>query len=99
KNDEKATLEKLYPVLIVKNNTNKDINVTYDFYINENDNTEFNSTILVKANESSVLGLPQLSHLGKIQESRRIWFSWQDEGKLKPSQNQVDTFIFKSPNT
>lgn len=98
-NDIKSTQEKLYPVLILKNNTNYDLMVTYDFYINETDASEFADDILVKANSSTILELEQLHHLGDTKESRNVWFSWSEKDKLKPSQNQIKTAIFSNPKS
>lgn len=98
-NDVEATKQKLHPVLIVKNNTNTDLSVTYDFYIHENDPDEFSSKLWVKANESIILELPQLHHLGDTKESRTIWFSWDESTRRKPLQNQIETSIFSNPVT
>lgn len=97
KNDTQATKEKLYPVLILTNNTNDDLNVSYDFYVNKNDTSEYNGEILIKAKQSIQLELPQLHHLGDNQESTTIWFSWMEKSKLKPSQTQIETSIFSNP--
>ena len=99
KNDLSATEKKLYPVLILKNNTDKDLLVTYDFYIHKTDHDEFDGEILVKANRSTVLELPQLHHLGETRESRTIWFSWLANTKGKPLQAQIETAIFTNPVT
>lgn len=98
-NDVEATKEKLHPVLIVKNNTNTDLLVTYDFYIYKSDTSEFSNDIWIKANESVKLELPQLHHLGDTNESRTIWFSWIESSRLKPLQNQIETAIFSNPVT
>lgn len=98
-NDVKATKEKLHPVLLVKNNTNMDLVVTYDFYVHKNDHQEFSDKISIKANESVVLELPQLHHLGDTKESRTIWFSWTETRQLKPLNNQIETAIFSNPIT
>lgn len=98
-NDVNATKQKLHPVLIVKNNTNTDILVTYDFYIHKTDSSEFSSKLLVKATESVVLELPQLHNLGDTKESRTIWFSWDENSRRKPLQNQIETTIFSNPIT
>lgn len=97
-NDVKATKEKLHPVLLVKNNTNGDLQVTYDFYIHKGDAEEFSKDILVKANETLILEIPELHHLGDTRESRTIWFSWSETRSLKPLQNQIETAIFANPS-
>lgn len=96
-NHVEMTQHKLHPVIIVTNNTDTDLLITYDFYIDKENTQVYNSEILVKANDSYLLNIPELHHLGDSQESRRIWFSWSDKSKLKPLQNQIDTAIFSNP--
>lgn len=97
-NDVKATKEKLHPVLLVTNNTDTDLKVTYDFYVHKTDTQELSKDILVKANETVVLEIPELHHLGDTRESRTIWFSWMEKRNLKPLQNQIETAIFANPS-
>lgn len=103
KNDESATVSKGYPVISVTNTTNTDLLVNYNFHISDPDSPNFEQVskdILIKANSTIVLELPQLSFLGETGDVRRIWFSWNEEGILKPLDTSIDTFSFKSvPHT
>ena len=92
-----STKKKLHPVIIVKNNTDKDLLVTYDFYVTNKDEDVYNNDILVKANDSYILEIPQLHHLGDSHESRRIWFNWTEPNRIKPLQNEIETIIFSNP--
>ncbi|MGL5347893.1 MAG: hypothetical protein ACRDA3_11125 [Peptostreptococcaceae bacterium] len=96
-NDVEMTKEKLHPVIVVKNNTSKDLLVTYDFYVTNKDGDVYNNDILVKANDSYILEIPQLHHLGDSHESRTIWFNWSEPGRSKPLQNEIETTIFYNP--
>ncbi|MGL5718346.1 MAG: hypothetical protein ACRCXT_13955 [Paraclostridium sp.] len=95
-NDQKSTVEKGYPVIIATNTTDKDLDVTYNFYYSIENAQTIDKDIKIKANTSVVIEIPELKVLGKTGESRRIWFNWQNENLKKPSQNQIDTYSFKN---
>lgn len=95
KNDEKATIEKGYPVIIATNTTDKNLEVEYSFYYDIEKAQTIDKKISILANESVVIEIQELNILGKTGESRRVWFSWQEKGIRKPLQNQIDTYPFK----
>ncbi|MGL5694621.1 MAG: hypothetical protein ACRCXA_11125 [Peptostreptococcaceae bacterium] len=98
KNDAVATQVKLYPVLIVENTTDTELDVTYTFYINNDDASSFTDKVLsIKAHSKIVLEIPELHHLGDTKEQRSIWFSWNNANIRKPLQTQIETSIFKNP--
>lgn len=97
-NDAALTNKLGYPVLRVKNNTNSDLNVTYSFYINETDSYNYDNTFSIKANDTILLEIPQLSHLGSTKGTRTIWFNWSEKNIRKPLQNQIETIPFESKN-
>ncbi|MEG0857476.1 MAG: hypothetical protein RSG52_13460 [Terrisporobacter sp.] len=95
-NDETLTKEFGYPVLRVKNNIDKDLDVTYSFYVNTTDSANYDNNFIVKAKEETLLKLPELHHLGSNNETRKIWFSWSEEGTMKPLQTEIETITFES---
>lgn len=95
-NDEKATVEKKYPVIIATNNTDRALRVTYDFYYDEQETKEMNKELVIPANQSVVIEIPELSILGKTGKSRRVWFSWSEKSEMKPLMNQIETHPFKN---
>lgn len=98
-NNEILTNEYGYPVLKVTNNTDKDLDVTYSFYINKTDSSHNSNNFIIKAKEDILLKIPELSHLGSTGETRTIWFSWDEEDRMKPLQNQIETIPFKASST
>ncbi|RDY26777.1 hypothetical protein CHL78_011950 [Romboutsia weinsteinii] len=91
-NDIEATNEKHYPVALITNNRNVDITVEWGAY-----GDEFQGNILVPANTTVSLELPQLSFLGNNHETTTIWLTWNEENVLKPRGVDLITIPFNAP--
>lgn len=95
-NDKTLTDEYGYPVIKVTNTTDKDLDISYSFYINKTDTSNYDNNFTIKAKEQVILKIPELSNLGSTNETRSIWFSWSEDGSIKPLQNQIETILFNS---
>lgn len=95
-NDKTLTDEYGYPVIKVTNTTDKDLDISYSFYINKTDTSNYDNNFTIKAKEQVLLKIPELSNLGSTNETRSIWFSWSEDDSIKPLQNQIETILFNS---
>lgn len=98
-NNVDATISKRHPVITLTNTVDYDLKITYNYYISEASDPKIDQKsgeILVPAKSQVSLSLPDLAFLGEREETRRIWFSWNEESKLKPLETSIDTIIFKS---
>lgn len=95
KNNEEATVKKGHPVIIVTNNIDRDLSVTYDFYYDEESQHSMSKEVYIPANQSITIEIPELKILGKTGEIRRVWFSWNERNVRKPLNTQIDTYPFK----
>lgn len=95
-NDVNATLEKKYPVIIATNTTDVNLEVNYDFYVGEESDGQVIKKIMIPANQSVIIEIPELEVLGSTGQTRRVWFSWNERNARKPLQNEIDTHPFKN---
>ena len=97
-NNIKESNQKHHPVINLKNTTNRNIKVDYDYYIVKVENKYIQDvgSIVVPAKTTVNLELPKLEFLGGTNNVRTIWFSWESDSKLKPNQNQIDTEYFNA---
>ncbi|CEH33357.1 MAG: hypothetical protein ACRCW0_07280 [Clostridium sp.] len=89
--------EKLgYPVITITNHSNKKLSVDYNYY-KYPDKAQIEdvlATVVLEPNESKELHLKGLKFLANTGQVRRVWFTWNIEGRLKPKDAHIDTLPF-----
>lgn len=89
KNDKEATLKNKYPVIILTNKTNKDIDITYSFFYTEKEDKVMCKKFKIPSNQSVSIKIPELYTLVKSSKTRTIRFSWNEDGKTNTVTNEI----------
>lgn len=89
--------EKLgYPVITITNHSNQKLSVDYNYYKypDKAQVEDVLATVVLEPNETKQLHLKELHFLANTGQTRRVWFSWDIEGRLKPKDTDIDTLPF-----
>lgn len=89
--------EKLgYPVITITNHSNQKLSVDYNYYKypDKAQVEDVLATVVLEPNETKELHLKGLKFLANTGQTRRVWFSWNIEGRLKPKDETIDTLPF-----
>ncbi|MCR8746764.1 hypothetical protein [Romboutsia lituseburensis] len=97
-----ALTEKLgYPVITITNHSNQKLSVDYNYYKypDKAQVEDVLATVILEPNETKELHLKGLKFLANTGQTRRVWFSWDIPGRLKPKDGTLDTLPFTYSDT